>query len=48
LAAALIDGIKVFIMTLQKFLFVLRGLLIAAGAERRDEARDEEKRQATE
>jgi type I restriction enzyme R subunit len=37
LAAAPMDGIKIFTMTLQKFLFVLRGLLHAAGAEKRDE-----------
>jgi type I restriction enzyme R subunit len=42
------DGIKIFTMTLQKFLFVLRGLLHAAGAEKRDEGRDEEKQQAKE
>ena len=33
LAAALIDGTKIVITTLQKFPFVLRGLLHAAGAE---------------
>ncbi len=38
LAAALIDGTKIVITTLQKFPFVLRGLLHAAGAERQDEA----------
>src|SRR5205823_3889764 len=48
LAAALIDGTKIVITTLQKFPFVLRGLLHAAGAESRDQATDEEKRQARE
>jgi type I restriction enzyme R subunit len=43
LAAALIDGTKIVITTLQKFPFVLRGLLHAAGAERADEATAEEK-----
>src|SRR5207244_12228982 len=46
LAAALIDGTKSVITTLQKFPFVLRGLLHAAGAESREQATDEEKRQA--
>lgn len=46
LAAALIDGTKIVITTLQKFPFVLRALLHAAGAERADEASDEEKEQA--
>lgn len=46
LAAALIDGTKIVITTLQKFPFVLRGLLHAAGAERTDEASKEEKEQA--
>ena len=46
LAAALIDGTKIVITTLQKFPFVLRGLLHAAGAERADEASAEEKQQA--
>ena len=46
LAAALIDGTKIVITTLQKFPFVLRGLLHAAGAERADEASEEEKQQA--
>lgn len=48
LAAALIDGTKIVITTLQKFPFVLRGLLHAAGAENQDQATDEEKRQAKE
>ncbi len=46
LAAALIDGTKIVITTLQKFPFVLAGLLHAAGAEKRDEATAEEKQQA--
>ena len=46
LAAALIDGTKIVITTLQKFPFVLRGLLHAAGAESQEQATDEEKRQA--
>ncbi len=48
LAAALIDGTKIVITTLQKFPFVLRGLLHSAGAESQDKATDEEKRQAKE
>lgn len=46
LADALIDGTKIVITTLQKFPFVLRGLLHAAGAENQDKANDEEKAQA--
>ncbi|MCU0784089.1 MAG: type I restriction endonuclease [Verrucomicrobia bacterium] len=46
LAAALIDGTKIVITTLQKFPFVLRGLLHAAGAESQEEATEEEKQQA--
>lgn len=46
LAAALIDGTKIVITTLQKFPFVLRGLLHASGAESHDKASDEEKKQA--
>lgn len=46
LAAALIDGTKIVITTLQKFPFVLRGLLHAAGAESQEKATDEEKKQA--
>ena len=46
LAAALIDGTKIVITTLQKFPFVLRGLLHAAGAERADEASEEARQQA--
>lgn len=48
LAAALIDGTKIVITTLQKFPFVLRGLLYAAGAESLDAASPEEQRQAQE
>jgi type I restriction enzyme, R subunit len=46
LAAALIDGTKIVITTLQKFPFVLRGLLHAAGAENQEQATEEEKKQA--
>lgn len=46
LAAALIDGTKIVITTLQKFPFVMRGLLHAAGAESQEKASDEEKQQA--
>jgi type I restriction enzyme, R subunit len=46
LAAALIDGTKIVITTLQKFPFVLRGLLHAAGAETQEKATQEEKAQA--
>jgi type I restriction enzyme R subunit len=46
LAAALIDGTKIVITTLQKFPFVLRGLLHAAGAETQEKATAEEKSQA--
>ena len=46
LAAALVDGTKIVVTTLQKFPFVLRGLLHAAGAQSAEEASDEEKRQA--
>jgi type I restriction enzyme R subunit len=46
LAAALVDGTKIVITTLQKFPFVLRGLLHAAGAETQDNATAEEKAQA--
>ncbi|MDD4061465.1 MAG: type I restriction endonuclease [Kiritimatiellae bacterium] len=46
LAAALIDGTKIVITTLQKFPFVLRGLLHAAGADNAEAASEEEKRQA--
>ena len=46
LAAALIDGTKIVITTLQKFPFVLRGLLRATGAESQEKATEEEKAQA--
>jgi type I restriction enzyme R subunit len=46
LAAALIDGTRIVVTTLQKFPFVLRGLLHAAGAGRIDEPDDEAKAQA--
>lgn len=46
LAAALIDGTKIVITTLQKFPFVLRGLLHAAGAQSQERATEEEKAQA--
>ena len=47
LAAALVDGTKIVITTLQKFPFVLRGLLHVAGAEGQEKATHEEKKQAT-
>ncbi|MBS1787184.1 MAG: putative DNA binding domain-containing protein [Acidobacteria bacterium] len=46
LAEALIDGTKIVITTLQKFPFVLRGLLHATGAESQEKATEEEKQQA--
>ncbi len=46
LATALIDGTKIVITTLQKFPFVLRGLLHVAGAQSGEEATPEEKKQA--
>ena len=46
LAAALIDGTKIVVTTLQKFPFVLRGLLSAAGAGSLETARPEERAQA--
>jgi type I restriction enzyme R subunit len=48
LAAALIDGTKIVITTLQKFPFVLRGLLHAAGADNQETASEAEKQQARE
>ncbi|MCB9978233.1 MAG: type I restriction endonuclease subunit R [Rhodospirillales bacterium] len=48
LAEALIDGTKIVITTLQKFPFVLRGLLHVAGAESREAASAEETKQAKE
>ncbi|MCW5854382.1 MAG: type I restriction endonuclease subunit R, partial [Anaerolineae bacterium] len=46
LAAALIDGTKIVITTLQKFPFVLRGLLHAAGADSQERATEAERGQA--
>jgi len=46
LAEALIDGTRIVITTLQKFPFVMRGLLHAAGAESQDKASEEEKQKA--
>lgn len=46
LAEALVDGTKIVITTLQKFPFVLRGLLYTAGAESQEKASAEEKAQA--
>lgn len=46
LAEALIDGTKIVITTLQKFPFVLRGLLHAAGAESQENATAEQKADA--
>jgi type I restriction enzyme R subunit len=46
LASALIDGTKIVITTLQKFPFVLRGLLHVAGAETQEKATAQEKAQA--
>jgi type I restriction enzyme R subunit len=46
LATALIDGTQIVITTLQKFPFVMRGLLHVAGAESREKATDQEKKQA--
>jgi type I restriction enzyme R subunit len=48
LAAALVDGTQIVITTLQKFPFVLRGLLYVAGAETQEKASDEDKRKAKE
>ncbi|MEO7101613.1 MAG: RNA-binding domain-containing protein [Luteolibacter sp.] len=48
LAEALIDGTKIVITTLQKFPFVLRGLMRAAGAANQDEIDDEKKKKAKE
>jgi type I restriction enzyme, R subunit len=48
LAAALIDGTQIVITTLQKFPFVLQGLLHAAGAESREKASNQEKQKAKE
>jgi len=46
LASALIDGTKIVVTTLQKFPFVLRGLLHAAGAECLESPDEEAKAQA--
>lgn len=46
LAESLIDGTRIVITTLQKFPFVLRGLLHAAGAESQDKASEEERQKA--
>lgn len=46
LATALIDGTKIVITTLQKFPFVLRGLLYAAGAETQENATVEQRAEA--
>lgn len=48
LASALVDGTKIVVTTLQKFPFVLRGLLHVAGPESSEAATDEEKKQASE
>ena len=48
LATALIDGTKIVITTLQKFPFVLRGLLHAAGAESQEKASEEDQQKAKE
>lgn len=48
LAEALIDGTQIVVTTLQKFPFVLRGLLHTAGAESREKATSEEKQKAKE
>jgi type I restriction enzyme R subunit len=48
LAAALVDGTKIVITTLQKFPFVLHGLLHVAGAESSEQASPEEKQRASE
>lgn len=46
LAAALVDGTRIVITTLQKFPFVLRGLLSVAGAEASEKATPEQKAEA--
>ncbi len=48
LAAALIDGTPIVITTLQKFPFVLRGLLHVAGADSQEQATEAEQQQAGE
>ncbi|MEO7424765.1 MAG: RNA-binding domain-containing protein [Fibrobacteria bacterium] len=46
LANALVDGTKIVVTTLQKFPFVLRGLLHVAGAESQEKVTDEQKKEA--
>jgi len=48
LAAALVDGTQIVITTLQKFPFVLRGLLKVAGADNREAATEDQKQRARE
>jgi len=48
LAKALVDGTKIVVTTIQKFPFVLRGLLHVAGADQIEGATDDEKHQARE
>jgi type I restriction enzyme, R subunit len=48
LAEALVDGTKIVITTLQKFPFVMRGLLRVAGADSSEDASEQERRQAAE
>ena len=48
LAMALIDGTKIVITTLQKFPFVMRGLLAAAGVESPEDPSEAEKQQQAE
>lgn len=48
LAEALIDGTQIVITTLQKFPFVLRGLLHVTGAESQEKASETERQQARE
>ena len=48
LAAALVDGTRIVITTLQKFPFVMGGLLKTAGAEKAEKANEEEQKQADE
>ena len=48
LASALVDGTMIVITTLQKFPFVMRGLLSIAGADAPDEADEAEREQAAE
>jgi type I restriction enzyme R subunit len=46
LANALVDGTKIVVTTLQKFPFVLRGLLHVVGAESREAVTEEQKKEA--